>query len=307
MIKFTIKYKKQMYKNIKILKYFLYINFDNIRKIINSIFDIFFELPFIVKPFPKKFFSNKPNKNNNVYLELHKNTINKKNNLLDGFEKELGFKIDKKWFNDVSLVTQTCIKNHELNFNHGRILYSLLCKYISDIKNKDQKNISILETGTARGFSSLCMSRAILDQKINGKIITIDCIPHEKKMYWNSISDCEGKKTRADLLSRWEDELLNIIFIQGWTLDVLNKLAIKRINFAFLDAQHTKESVLKEFKYIYKRQEKGDIIFFDDVTPNHIDFVGVCEAVEEIENNYPYKIRRIDFDKKRNYALAVKY
>ena len=294
-----------MYKNIKILKYFIYIILHNLRKVQNELFDIFCKLPFIEKPFPKKFFTNKPNKNKNIYLELHKNTINKKNNLLDQFEEKIGFKIDKKWFNDVSLVTQTCIKNSDLNFNHGRILYSLLCKYIRDIKNNNQKNISILETGTARGFSSLCMSRAILDQKINGKIITIDCIPHEKKMYWNSISDCEGEQTRADLLSKWEDELLNIIFIQGWTLDALNKLAIKRINFAFLDAQHTKESVLKEFKYISNRQEKGDMIFFDDVTPNHFD--GVCKAVEEIEKNYPYRVRRIDFDKNRKYALAVKF
>jgi len=259
----------------------------------------------LVKPFPKKFFTNKPNKNQNIYLELHKNAINKENHLLEEFERRIGFNIDKKWFNDVSLVTQTCIKNSDLNFNHGRILYSLLSKYIKDIKNNNEKNILILETGTARGFSSLCMSRAILDQKINGKIITIDCIPHEKKMYWNAISDCDGEQTRADLLSRWKDELLNIIFIQGWTLDTINKLGIKRINFAFLDAQHTKKSVLREFKYINNKQEKGDMIFFDDVTPNL--FEGVCRAVDEIENNYHYKIERIDFDKNRKYALAVKF
>ena len=96
----------------------------------------------------------------------------------------------------------------------------------------------------------------------------------------------------------------NIIFLQGWTLEIINRLGIKRINFAFLDAQHTKESVLKEFKYINKRQKKGDIIFFDDVTP-HL-FEGVCKAVEQIENYYPYKVSRIDYDKNRNYALAIK-
>ena len=30
-------------------------------------------------------------------------------------------------------VTQTCLKESKLNFNHGRILYSLLSKYINDL------------------------------------------------------------------------------------------------------------------------------------------------------------------------------
>ena len=34
-----------------------------------------------------------------------------------------------------------------------------------------ENKITILETGTARGFSSLCMSKAINDRKFMGKII----------------------------------------------------------------------------------------------------------------------------------------
>ena len=67
---------------------------------------------------------------------------------------------------------------------------------------------------------------------------------------------------------KWEKELSNIIFIQGWTTETLKKLGLNRIHFAFLDAQHTKNAVIKEFEFINKRQIKGDIIFFDDVTPN---------------------------------------
>ena len=59
--------------------------------------------------------------------------------------------------------------------------------------------------------------------------------------------------------------------------ETLNKIGLNRINFAFLDAQHTKNAVLEEFKYINKRQIKG-YDFFDDVTPNVFD--GVCEAVK---------------------------
>ena len=35
-------------------------------------------------------------------------------------------------------------------------------------------------------------------------------------------------------------------------------------------------------------------------------FDGVCEAVNEIEESYPYKIERLNFDRNRGYAIATK-
>lgn len=283
-----MKIKKIFFKKLLFIK----------NKLING----FFLLPLIQKPFPKNPFGLKPRASKEKYLSLFNQTINKNNILVDKFEKNLNFSINKKWFNELSLITQTCIKESDLNFNHGKILYSLLSKYISNNKNK--LNITILETGTARGFSSICMSKALNDQKINGKVITLDCIPHNEKIFWNCIVDHEGKKTRRELLEKWRDELSNIIFIQGWTIDTLRRLGISRVNFAFLDAQHTKRSVMEEFLYIQERQVRGDIIFFDDVTPNL--FNGVCEAIKEIEKFYPYKIQILDFDKNRGYAVATR-
>ena len=117
-------------------------------------------------------------------------------------------------------------------------------------------------------------------------------------------SGLDGEKSRQELLSNWGKELSNIIFIQGWTTKVLNKLGLKRVHFAFLDAQHTKEAVLEEFIYISERQKKGDIVFFDDVTPNVYD--GVCHAVKEIEKKFPYKMQYLNFDINRGYSIAIK-
>ena len=278
--------------------------FRFICKLNSNIIEIIFSLPFLEKPFPKNPFGEKPQSNRSIYLNLHKKTIRKKNIKVDQLEKELNNKIDREWFDELCLTTQTCIKNSPLNFNHGRILYSLAYKYMEDNIKNENKHITILETGTARGFSSICLSKALNDLNIKGKIITIDCISHNEKMFWNCIKDFEGKKTREELLSNWEKELNNIIFIQGWTIETLNKIGINRVNFAFLDAQHTRKSVLEEFNFIYKRQKKGDIIFFDDVTPNI--FPGVCHAVNEIESKYPYKIRKLNFDKSRGYAIATR-
>tara|TARA_B100001989_G_C24551861_1_gene475886 strand:+ start:28410 stop:29297 length:888 start_codon:yes stop_codon:yes gene_type:complete len=283
----------------------------NLKKVLNLLnklkkdaYEIIFLLPFLQKPFPNNPFGEKAQSSRNNFLELHKIAINKKNKKVELFEREYESSINKVWFSELSLITQTCIKNSSLNFNHGRILYSLLSKYIkNNIKNEDL-NLTILETGTARGFSSLCLSKAINDQNIKGKVITIDCLPHNKKMFWNCISDIDGKSTREELLIKWEKELNNIIFIQGWTIETLNKLGVNRINFAFLDAQHTKKSVLREFSFIYPRQKKNDVIFFDDVTPSL--FQGVCDAVEEIKSNFPYKVRYLDFDEKRGYAIATR-
>ncbi len=295
-----------MNKNIINLKLFVRKGLDLMKNKIEIIISKVYKLPFLVKPLPKKNIVKKINSiNKEKYLLLHKKAINTENSKVAEFEKEIGFFIDKEWFNDIALITQTSIKNSKLNFNHGRILYSLVCKYIEYQSELGENKITILETGTARGFSSLCMSKAINDRKFMGKIITIDCISHNEKMFWGCISDFEGEQTREELLSKWNKELSNIIFIHGWTTETLKKIGLNRINFAFLDAQHTKNAVLEEFKFINKRQLKGDMVFFDDVTPNVFD--GVCNAVKEIEINYPYKIQYLPYDRNRGYAIARKY
>lgn len=282
----------------KVYKYIIY----KIRLFISKLINLIFLFPLINKPFPKNPFGLKPRESKDYYMNLFKNAIKKRNLNIDQYENNIGYKINEKWFNNLVLYTQITIKNNELNFNHGRILYSLLSNYIN--KNKDLTNLSIMETGTARGFSSICMARALIDNKTNGTILTLDCISHNEKIYWNVITDHSGKLTRKELLEPWGEELSKIIFFQGWTIPTLNCIGQQRINFAFLDAQHTKASVLKEFKYISNLQKRGDIIFLDDVTPGLFD--GVCQAVNEIEKLYPYKIERLNFDKNRGYAIATK-
>ena len=93
-----------------------------------------------------------------------------------------------------------------------------MCNYI---ENNPTSNIIILETGTARGFSSVCMSKAISDCKSVGEINTIDILPNNEKIYWNSISDIDGKKTRPELLQKWNEYINRIIFHSGNSIKVL--------------------------------------------------------------------------------------
>ena len=275
-------------------------------KFLKKSIESLYKLPFFKKPLPKNPFGRSIQADKEKYLRIYNKTINNDDKDVVAFEKECGFSIDKVWLNDLALHTQIVIKKGDLNFFHGRLLYSLLSKYINDNKKKSKvaKPIMILETGTARGFSSICMAKALNDRNCQGVVSTIDSIAHEKKMYWNCIDDHDGPKSRSELLKKWDMELQKIIFIQGWTNDVISRLGIARINFAFLDAQHTKEDVLREFKFVSDRQIAGDIVVFDDVTKDY--FPGVCEAVEFIEKNYSYTIEKMNYTSKRGYAIATK-
>ena len=202
-------------------------------------------VPVLEKRLPKYPFGKNLNGHQNQYIKLHqKGILNLNDEILD-FQNSSGFSVDNEWFNHLTLFTQTCIKKSELNFNHGRLLYSSLSKYINNnFKNKN------------------------------------------------------------DSLVILEEEVSKILFIQGWTNSLIGRLGLSRINFAFLDAQHTKNDVLKEFNFVYKKQIKGDIIVFDDVTPGQFD--GVCDALEIIESQYPYKVNRFASDPKRGYAIATR-
>lgn len=251
--------------------------------------------------FPKYFFTNKPLESKAYYQNLYEKEIRLKYEDIDKFEEKIGFKIDKDWLDNLAKSTQIVIKKSKLNYQHGRILYSTLRDYI---KKNQNKNITVFETGTSRGFSSMCMSKAINDSIINGKIITFDILPHNKKMYWNIVFDHEGMLSRSELLSYWPNELSNIVFIEGWTNKQINRTGINRINFAFLDAQHEYENVIQEYLYCKARQLKNDVIVFDDVLENQYD--GVFRAVKEIEKQNYYTIEYIKSSEKRGYAIARK-
>ena len=77
------------------------------------------------------------------------------------------------------MITQVTIKNSDICYAHGRVLYSALCHYIKKLNH----SISIIETGTSKGFSSLCMAKALSDLKKIGSIHTIDILPINKKFF----------------------------------------------------------------------------------------------------------------------------
>ena len=235
------------------------------------------------------------------YLDIYNNAKSQEFNNVVIKCKELGFNIEKEYFDALAFITQVVKKESDINYQHGILIYALLRNYI----NKNQtEDLCILETGTALGYSSICMSKAIIDSSSKGIINTIDYLPSNKKMYWNCIKDFEGKHTRLELLNDWREELSNIKFLEGKSKKVLKNMDIDRIHFAFLDACPTKKELLFEFIYVAEIQLTGDVIIFDDVTVGL--FPGVVEAVKEIENKNSYSIIYFDISKFRSIAIATK-
>lgn len=239
--------------------------------------------------------------NKNIYLEIFENIKKKNYPEIDKFEKNFKRNINISWLNELALHTQVVIKKSSINYQHGRVLYSTLSNYLE--KNKNLKDINIFESGTARGFSSICMSKALIDSNAKGLIHTIDIISNTDKIYWNIIDDhIVGKTTRSELLKPWKEEIKNIYFYEMKSSEFCEKIDLKRINFAFLDAVHDEKNISLEFNYVKNRQMKDDIIIFDDFDDQYNSLKEY--TLREVPIYYNFKV--LESEKNRHYLIAFK-
>ncbi len=250
---------------------------------------------------PKSFapFGDKPHADEATYLAIHADACKAVYPEIDTYEAETGYAVDRDWLHDLALHTQCVIKKNPLNYGHGRILYAAARQYFSSAPDSP---VCIFETGTARGYSSTVMSRAMEDAGVEGHIVTLDRLPHHQAFIWNSIDDHERPKSRAEILAPWEPLSRRITFLEGQVGDLLKAVGLGRIGMAFLDATHEKQDVLEEFAFVEARQEIGDIVVFDDVTPGQ--FPGVAAAVDEIGQTGTYDIQHISASDFRAYAIG---
>ena len=107
---------------------------------------------------------------NNIFENLKLKYTNKLPNELSHMEI-----IDRKFIIDLAYITQITLKKSEINIDHGKILYALNTNMF---KKNPTKKFTIVETGTAKGFSSICMAKAIYDTEVKAQIFTFDLIGH---------------------------------------------------------------------------------------------------------------------------------
>ncbi len=161
--------------------------------------------------------------------------------------------------------------------------------------------MTILETGTARGFSAVCMAKALRDAKRAGTILTVDVLHAERPILWNSIADTEGPKTRLQLLEPWSDLVEDhVVFLRGDVAIALEQIGVPRIHFAFLDAEHTFDAVQHELAFVAAHQQAGDVIVCDDYTPS--EFPEIVRAVDELAATGAYALEPFASSDDRGYA-----
>lgn len=221
---------------------------------------------------------------------------------IDEFEASTAAALDPAWFDELALLTQVPIKQSAICYQHGRLLYSTLVRYV---RARPGVQVTIVETGTARGFSAMCLAKAFDDTGASGKIVTFDVLPHDRPILWNCVRDVDGPRTRAELLQDYAGLLERyVMFCQGDTRRALAALSVPRVHFAFLDSVHTYDHVMAEFAFVQNRQRAGDILFFDDYSPDA--YPGVVRAADEICCAHGYAGKVVTANDRRRYLIAEK-
>ena len=111
-------------------------------------------------------------------------------------------------------------------------------------------NFEILEIGTARGYTAMCMSEAINDNNDNSKIFSLDIISNKEKFFQRTFLG-NYKVSRSEILKNFSHNLLkNITLIQSDTFSDLKKITFHNLKFAFIDGEHNFKYLIKELEFV---------------------------------------------------------
>jgi predicted O-methyltransferase YrrM len=238
------------------------------------------------------------------FLDLAARARERRNEpLLTALRERFGGLPAAAFVDELALATQVVPKDEELDWSHGFLLYAALTSYVE--RTGSDRPVTILETGTARGFSAVCMAKALRDAERAGTILTVDVLHAERPIYWNSIADADGRKTRLELLEPWSDLVEDhVVFVRGDVSVALEQIGLARIHFAFLDAEHTYDAVRSELAFVAAHQRPGDVIVCDDYTPR--EFPEIVRAVDELAAAGTYILEPFVSSDDRGYAYLQK-
>ena len=175
------------------------------------------------------------------------------------FIKSLGITVpDDKEFLKLSKSMPIYSENeelHSINYERGILLYSIIAKY---------KPQNVLEIGTAKGYSTLCMAWAMHDYNIPGTIHTID--PTLDTKFEIKIDDKINVLTTTQLWKKIASDkwLSKIKPYAGYSGEIMDKHQFPKIDFAYIDGHHVYEAVEHDF-YAFLNTSSNDFrILFDD-------------------------------------------
>lgn len=213
--------------------------------------------------------------------------------VIDAFEARMGYAIDRAKLEEAARVLACPLKKNAPNWQHGRVIYAAVRKYLAARLD----SIRIVDIGTAKGFSALCLLWALQDAGLNGRVWSVDVLDPHDLVRRNTVAECDGYQTLADILAPWP-EARQVTFSKMTGLACLATEKFQ-IHLAFIDGKHAHDVVLEEGRLLSQRQEAGDLAIFDD-----LQLIG--SAVDQLESEGLYRFERLYIKPGRGYAVGVR-
>jgi predicted O-methyltransferase YrrM len=214
--------------------------------------------------------------------------------MIDAFEAECGHAMARGRLEGMARVLACPVKANPPNWQHGRVIYALTRRYLSAY---DGGPVSILDIGTAKGFSALCFRSALSDHGVAGDIVSVDVLDPSARVKRNTVAEVDGFKTLYETIAPW-CEPGQIDFRQQTGAKAL-AASSGRLHLAFVDGRHNYESVKEEARLLSERQRPGDIAIFDDT-----QITDVAKAVSEASGLYT--LRYLNPLPQRRYAIGTR-
>lgn len=227
---------------------------------------------------------------------------------IEALEQEVGYALATERYLPAAQVLACPVKLNPPNWQHGRVIYALYRAYLESYVEDSARwssgagftelapppPVTLLDIGTAKGYSALCALWALQDTQIQGRVISLDVIDPDSEDRRNTVAECDGPKTLYQVLAPWQ-ETAHITFLKADGRKWLTGHT-ERVHCAFVDGKHSYEAVSWEAALLAERQQSGDLVIFDDVQiPN------VAKAVSEARG---YAVTYLDVLPNRRYAIA---
>jgi hypothetical protein len=206
----------------------------------------------------------------------------------------MGYDVDRPRLEAAARILACPIKVRPPHWQHGRVLYAALRRYLE----MTTTDVQVLDVGTAKGFSALCLQWAICDSGRSGFVVSVDVIDPDARVMRNTVAELSGPLTVRDTLEPWPDARA-IQFLRSTGVDWLLS-SCDRVHVASIDGKHTEDVVSAELLALSARQEPGDLVFVDD-----LQVAGVASALNTMAGQY-FVFERFDVLPWRAYAVAVR-
>ena len=160
--------------------------------------------------------------------------------MVDAFEARMGYAVDRQRLEDAARVLSCPFKAAPPNWQHGRVIYAAVRKYLYGVEGP----VRCLDIGTAKGFSALCARWAIEDAGREAESFSVDVLPPGARVRRNTVAEVDGLRTLAEIIQPWP-EAQQISFVASTGIDWLAANP-GRVHVAFVDGKHSGPVVRSE-------------------------------------------------------------